>query len=142
MLILRLDDGFSTFVGLEPAPYVRIHGRWLCVGPNDERVAEHRDRQWVRGKFHHVTLSIDESIQICFETPGDPVLSFGPFEKLRLTDGIMRAGSANRMLAHFDEASETWLVFDKKLSMANVMITPGGERCDQHKSLETTAAAD
>ena len=114
MLTLHFEHPISNQIHMVgPAPYFRISGDDVRVGPNDAVVATYRNGIWTLDGTSFLTITVEVTAAIRFEGNGDPDgMSYGPFECLRVVDGAIRHGpNAIELLARLDEGTQAWYVY-------------------------------
>lgn len=110
----------------EPCPAVAITGERLTVGGAE--VATHHNGQWHHGGRHFTAILLDSAAVVHFEDDGgkaSPV--YGPFNRVRIVDGSIRAGDGFRdVLARLDERSKHWEVYGEPGEWLRAVFRPPG----------------
>lgn len=100
-----------------PYPAFRITGHAMIALPSETTLASHERGLWsIRGeKFINVSLQSD--IAITCETAGEPVSDrMGPFNRMAIVDGALRAGAEGaELVAKLDEDERRWYLFAQKV---------------------------
>lgn len=128
-LLLDSDDDHLT---TEPVAYLHSSGKTLFGEPGDRLVATHENKLWRVGEAIFASITIPAAVNVCFENPETgQKANYGPFEQLRLTDGDMQAGSQfDRVIAQFSDSKQGWVLSGGSETMADVVIRPASEDCD------------
>ena len=112
---------------LGPASYFRLAGNSLRVGPHDQEAARHERGSWQTDRGPFIILFTLDPTVIHFEREdGSASVPYGPFDGLRLVDGILRPGPRfDTALARLDEATEAWHVHpEQQWYAAAVLAAP------------------
>src|ERR1700677_1414089 len=92
MLLIRLEEGAGEAqVSLPSAPHVRLKGRSLCVGPNDEPLARHERNLWTYGALSFSQAVIDQPVSLRFESGAAAVHEASCHLGLRILNGRLIA---------------------------------------------------
>jgi hypothetical protein len=107
-----------------PAPYFRVAGNRLKVGPADLDVACYREGRWhfPTGSFAAVTARTPARISFETGAQDSPIIS-GPFAELRLAQGAIWNGD-EALVAEFKEDSQSWWVYPGRVQCWGAVIAP------------------
>jgi hypothetical protein len=112
---LQLEHPASRDVlSVGPAPYFVVRGSALLAGPDEKPVGFYEDGLWHVAGRSFTAVRPDVPTAVDFQDNGSSSCaeSRGPFEHVSLVDGAIRHGPRlGRLLAKFDEESQTWLVY-------------------------------
>jgi hypothetical protein len=114
-----------------PAPYFRVAGNRLKVGPADLDIASYRQGRWHFPTGSFASITARAPAQISFETDAcaSPVIS-GPFAQVRLARGAIWSGDGE-LVAEFEEESQTWWVYPGRVQCSGAVIASVvGERIE------------
>jgi hypothetical protein len=95
-----------------PASAFQIEGRVLRFGTNENEVAVYRNGKWVCRSGTFTVLESETPVVVRFEDERvwRPSVH-GPFTSLQIANGAIRHGPGFvRVLAEFDEPTESWMV--------------------------------
>jgi hypothetical protein len=103
-----------------PAPYFRVAGNRLKVGPADLDIASYRQGRWhfPTGSFSSITARAPA--QITFETGASPMIA-GPFAQVRLAQGAIW-NEEGEIVAEFEEESQSWWVYPGRVQCSGAVI--------------------
>src|SRR5262249_30521698 len=124
VLTLRCDrPGHPSVPRLGPAPYFRLVGDSLRAGPEDTEVGCYRNGRWqVRGHAF-LTLTTQGPAVVRFESGG----TYGPFPSVEVLAGTLWHGAkADRLLASYDEESDSWFSYPDGHHFPPVVLSPAG----------------
>jgi hypothetical protein len=130
VLTLRCEHPGHPYVHrLGPAPYFRLAGTSLQVGPDDRQVGYYARGLWHAGGREFLTLTVESPAAVRFEHHGGAGSgAHGPFELVRLLDGALWYGlRADQLLASYDDESQCWYSHvDQRHCAAAVLMAPAG----------------
>jgi hypothetical protein len=112
-----------------PAPYFVVRGGELLAGPGEEPVGHYQDGLWHAGGRSFTAVTPDAPTAVRFEANGGEscVEERGPFEHVKLIDGAIRHGPRlGRLLAKFDEGSQSWVVYPGRKTCHTAVLAPAG----------------
>jgi hypothetical protein len=127
VLSLRFENpvnGRTETVG--PAPYFRFVGGSLRRGPDDAEVARYNQGMWMRDTESYVAITSDVAVKVHFNGGDtDCAETHGPFDTLRLVDGVMRPGPEYKgELAKLQRGTDTWLVCQHNKNCSTATVLP------------------
>jgi hypothetical protein len=106
-----------------PVSLVRIEGDSVRAGARE--VAVYRGGLWVGSGFDAASLVIEAPLSVHFETGYAVSPSYGTFERVRIVDGVLRAGEWWQLtLARFDPDTRMWCVPSDQTAWFSVMFSP------------------
>ncbi len=110
-----------------PAPYFRVAGNSLKVGPADLNIASYRQGRWHFPTESFASVSTRAPAQISFEAGADaaPVIS-GPFAQVRLVQNAIWNGNGE-LVAEFEVESQSWWVYPGRVQCWGAVIAPAPE---------------
>lgn len=110
--------------GLQPAPWIRISGNFLRVGPGGEICATLHQHSWAYRDHHYTRWEIEGgACTIHFEdVAGGRAHGAGPLKQLSGVDGVLRGG--DRLLAKFIEETQLWHAFESETYWPVLIIEP------------------
>jgi hypothetical protein len=109
-----------------PAPYFRLAGNRLQVGPGDLDIASYRQGRWHFPTGSFASITAQSPTQIAFEPGGStsPMVC-GPFDTVRFAQGAIWHGDGLReLVAEFDERSQSWSVYPDRVKCSGGVIAP------------------
>ncbi len=125
MLTLRCEPIAGIAHSIGPAPYFRIEGGTLRIGPANAEVGTHQGGLWQIGGRYFTTLALETPTTIRFEGGDSCEGTHGPFDRVRLVDGVIRHGAhSGQLLARLDEESGSWHVYNNAGDCHKVIIEP------------------
>ena len=111
---------------LGPACRFRIEGRTLCLGPKNDEMAIYREGRWHFAGRAFAILESEVPTLVHFEDDGVWRSSgFGPFAGVRIAGGRISHGPQfNKVLATFEEGSDSWRVESSGEHYSGVVLVP------------------
>jgi hypothetical protein len=105
-----------------PAPYFRVAGNRLQVGPADLDIASYRQGRWHFPTGSFASATARAPARISFETGvrSSPLIS-GPFAEVRLAQGAIWNGDGD-LVAEFEEESQSWCVYPGRVPCSGGVI--------------------
>ena len=116
----------EDYASIGPAPFFRLAGNRLQVGPGDLDIASYRQGRWHFPTCSFASITAQSPAQIAFEPGGStsPMVT-GPFDKVRFEQGAIWHGDGLReLVAQFDELSLSWLVYPDRVKCFGGVIAP------------------
>jgi hypothetical protein len=105
-----------------PAPYFRVAGNRLKVGPADLDIASFQQGRWHFPTGSFASVSARAPAQISFETgAGAAPVVFGTFDQLRLARGAIWSGDGE-LVAEFEEESQSWWAYPGRVQCSGAVI--------------------
>jgi hypothetical protein len=130
--VLRLQfehPASREVLSVGPAPYFVVRGAALLAGPGEEPVGFYEDGLWHAAGRSFTAIRPDGPTAVQFQENGSRGHSdtLGPFENVMLVDGAIRHGPRlGRLLAKFDDESQTWLVYPSRKKCHAAVLSPAG----------------
>jgi hypothetical protein len=94
-------------VSLGPAPWFRIGGNFIRVGPHGTIGGTYRQHQWEVQAQYFTRWDCRERVLVHFEdAAGGATQDYGPFSESYAADGVMHVD--NKLFAKFVEESQLW----------------------------------
>jgi hypothetical protein len=108
---------------LGPAPYFRLEGSTLRVGPDDRVVATYRRHHWQVEGHHASSYECRDRTRVYFANPdGEQSKLLGPFARLHFPNGSCYADDFR--IAEYAEESEHWLNCEDSTPWSAIVISP------------------
>ena len=127
MVCLHFENSpAEDYASIGPAPYFRLAGNRLQVGPADLDIAFYGQVKWYFPTCSFVSITAPSPTQIAFEAgaSNSPMVT-GPFDQVRFEQGAIWHGDGLReLVAQFDELSLSWLVFPDRVKCSGAVIAP------------------
>jgi hypothetical protein len=120
-LHFEIEPGEGQAV-IGPAPYFRVAGNRLKIGPADLDIASYRQGRWHFPTCSFAAVTARAPAQISFETSASPMIS-GPFGQVRLAQGAIWNGDGE-LVAEFEEESQSWWVYPGRVQCSGAVIAP------------------
>lgn len=114
-----------------PAPYFRLAGDRLQVGPGDTDIASYRQGKWHYPTGSFVSVTAPSPTQISFTGGSTSPMISGPFAQVRFAEGAIWHGDGfSELVAQFDERSQSWRVYPDRGECSGAVIAsvPGTVR--------------
>jgi hypothetical protein len=108
---------------LGPAPYFRITGNFMRVGPDNTVAARYKNHFWeIQGQYF-TSYRCVVPIAVHFEdAQGERSSQFGPFASLGVADGVAYADGV--LFARLVEESQLWHSYAEGTYWPVMVITP------------------
>src|SRR5690242_18016679 len=128
MLELQLEHPASRqTISVGPASHFTVRGNRLLAGADEEEIGFYQDGLWHVEGHSFTSIKPHSPIIIYFQdnATSDPSATLGPFEDAGLVDGAIRHGPRlGRLLAKFEEDTQTWLVIPSQKKFAAAVLRP------------------
>jgi hypothetical protein len=114
-----------------PASHFTVRGHRLLAGSEDHEVGFYQDGLWHVGNHSFTAIKARCPIILCFhdKDASAAVQTLGPFEHVGLVDGAIRHGpKLGRLLAKYDDATQTWLVYRNHHRCGTIVLRPAQEQ--------------
>ena len=120
-LHFEIEPGESQAL-IGPAPYFRVAGNRLQVGPADLDIASYREGRWHFPTGSFTSITARTPAQILFETGGgSSAMISGPFAEVRLAQGAIWNGDGE-LVAKFEEESQSWWAYPGHVPCSGAVI--------------------
>lgn len=124
MIRLLFDNDNSTGpVPLGPAPWFRVGGNFIRLGPHNSIGGTYRQHHWEVAAHYFTRFDCKDRAFLHFEDcAGGASESFGPFTEFYAADGIIHADG--ELFAKFVEESQLWHCYPTENFWPILVIQP------------------